>query len=225
MSFIKACIFDLDGVIVDTAKYHYKAWRTIANRFDVDFTEEDNEQLKGVSRIDSLEIILRMGKVEMNQKDKDKYLHAKNELYLDYISEMNEEEILPGVVSFLDQIIEKGWKVGLGSASKNAVTILKQVGLYNIFECIIDGNGVVKGKPDPEVFLNGAKALRTSPAETVIFEDSKKGIEAAINGGFISVGIGSPKHLSNADIVIKGFENFSVNELCRLLEEAGVLTL
>src|SRR5688572_7828025 len=149
----KAFIFDLDGVIVDTAKYHYLAWQKIANRLDIDFTHEHNELLKGVSRIRSLDIILGIGNVEASQEDKDKWLVEKNEDYLKYITHMKEDEILEGVVPVLEYLKDNGQKVALGSASKNARPILEKVGVLHFFDAIVDGNDVTNAKPDPEVFL------------------------------------------------------------------------
>tara|TARA_B100000497_G_C7641784_1_gene385825 strand:+ start:381 stop:1037 length:657 start_codon:yes stop_codon:yes gene_type:complete len=217
MKRFEACIFDLDGVIVDTAKYHYKAWNTIAQKLGFEFTWEENEQLKGVSRVDSLEIILQIGNVVISNEERQSYLVLKNDIYLDLIKNMNPSEILPGVEDFLRQLQKQEIKIALGSASKNARPILERVHLINLFEVIVDGNEVSKGKPDPEVFEKGAKLLNVEARKTIVFEDSISGIIAANNGGFRSVGIGEQKNLNEAEYVIPGFKDISANDIFKAL--------
>jgi beta-phosphoglucomutase len=202
MSIIKACIFDLDGVIVDTAKYHYQAWRRLANELGFDFTEKENEQLKGVSRKESLRLILQWGGVEKSPAEQEVLAAMKNEWYVELIKEMEPNEILPGVVPFLVAVKRAGLKIALGSASKNARTILQKVSLSNFFTVIIDGNEVQHSKPDPEVFLKAAEALGVQPTECLVFEDAEKGIEAALNGDFFAIGVGDAKILQAAHLVI-----------------------
>jgi beta-phosphoglucomutase len=214
---IKACIFDLDGVIVDTAKYHYLAWKELAKGLSFDFTEKDNERLKGVSRMRSLDILLEIGKKELDEETKLKFAENKNKKYLEYILKMTPEEILPGVIDFLKDLRSKNIKIALGSASKNAMTILNQLKLKDYFEVVIDGTKVSKAKPDPEVFLKGAEALHIKPEECIVFEDAEAGIEAAINGGFKCVGIGSPENLSNANYVMSGFKDAIFEEIIKLI--------
>lgn len=216
MTEIKACLFDLDGVIVDTAKYHYIAWRDLAHELGFEFTEKDNERLKGVSRIRSLEILLEVGGITLPEEKKMKIAKIKNDQYVSYILKMTPDEILPGVVRFLDELRQAGIKIALGSASKNAPIILDRLGLSAYFDAIIDGNKVTHAKPDPEVFLKGAEELGFSPTECVVFEDAEAGIEAAINGGMRCVGVGNPDILGKANIVIPGFENFGLKELKEL---------
>ncbi|WP_372755632.1 beta-phosphoglucomutase [Labilibaculum sp.] len=213
MGTISACIFDLDGVVVDTAKYHYIAWKRIANDLGFDFTEEDNERLKGVSRMTSLDILLEIGGVKLDQETKLKLADKKNKNYLEYILKMTPEEILPGVKDFFKELKSKNIKIALGSASKNAMTILNQLELTNYFDAIVDGTHVSKAKPDPEVFLKGSELLKVTPANCVVFEDAEAGVEAAINGGMKCVGIGSPEVLGKANKVIPGFIGFSVAQL------------
>lgn len=215
---IKACIFDLDGVIVDTAKYHYLAWKELARGLDFDFTEKDNEQLKGVSRMRSLDILLEIGNKRIDDETKLNYAEQKNKRYLEYIIKMTPEEILPGVIDFLDELKSKNIKIALGSASKNAMTILKQVKLTNHFDVVIDGTKVSKAKPDPEVFLKGAEELCVNPIECIVFEDAEAGIDAALNGGFKCIGIGSTEVLGKADYVMQGFENVSFNDVISKLK-------
>lgn len=198
-----AFIFDLDGVIVDTAKYHYLAWRNLANALGFDFTEEQNELLKGVSRIQSLEILLSIGKVELPGAEKEKLLLQKNKEYLEYVNKMTSEEILPGVNDLLNFLEINDIKYALGSASKNAPLILEKVGLLNRFSAIVDGNDVSKAKPDPEVFLIGAKKLGMKPENCVVVEDAIAGIQAANAAKMISIGIGDTNVLNEADYVFK----------------------
>ena len=206
---IQACIFDLDGVIVDTAKYHFVAWRRLANELGFDFSEERNEQLKGVSRVDSLNLILEWGGKTLSDDEKTDWAARKNDWYLELIKAMQPDEILPGVVPFLTSLREQGIKIGLGSASKNARTILTQVGILDHFDALVDGNEVTHGKPHPETFLKGAEALDTSPDHTIVFEDAVKGVKAANTGGFYSVGVGQPEVLHEAMMVIPGFEGLT----------------
>jgi beta-phosphoglucomutase len=213
MGTISACIFDLDGVVVDTAKYHYIAWKSIANELGFDFTEEDNERLKGVSRMTSLDILLSIGGVELDQETKLKLADKKNKNYLEYILRMTPDEILPGVKEFITELRSNGVKIALGSASKNAMTILNQLELTDYFDVVVDGTHVSNAKPDPEVFLKGAELLKVAPSECVVFEDAEAGVEAAINGKMKCVGIGSPDVLGKADMVVPGFVGFSISQL------------
>jgi beta-phosphoglucomutase len=216
MSNIKACIFDLDGVIVDTAVYHYKAWRRLANELGFDISEEDNEKLKGVSRVRSLELILQWGGVTKTAAEQEILATKKNEWYVEMISHMTPSEILPGAKEFLESCRAAGLKTALGSASKNSEMILDKINLAGLFDVVIDGNKVNKAKPDPEVFLKGAETLNVAPADCVVFEDAIAGIEAAVNGGMKAVGIGSPKVLTEADMVVSGLNEMSLEKLREL---------
>jgi len=192
-------IFDLDGVIVDTAKYHFLAWKDLADHLGFEFTEAHNELLKGVSRVRSLEILLDIGKVELSEEKKQEFLVSKNEHYLKYITKMGAEEILPGVNELLDLLDALEIQYVLGSASKNAPLILKQVNLFDRFVGIVDGNSVSKAKPDPEVFLIGADKLNLKPEQCVVFEDAIAGVEAANAANMISIGVGDEETLHEAD--------------------------
>jgi beta-phosphoglucomutase len=216
MSDIKACIFDLDGVIVDTAVYHYKAWKRLANQLGFDFTEEQNEQLKGVSRVRSLQLILQWGGVTKTEAEQEQLATLKNTWYLDMISHMTPTEILPGAKEFLESCRAAGLKTALGSASKNSMTILDKINISGLFDAIIDGNKVSKPKPDPEVFLKGAEELGIAPVNCVVFEDAIAGIEAAKNGGMKAIGIGSPSVLTEADLVVSGLDKMSLVVLGKL---------
>ena len=216
MNNIQACLFDLDGVIVDTAVYHYKAWKRLANELGFDFTEEQNELLKGVSRVRSLEIILEIGGVTKTDSEKEELATRKNTWYVDMINQMRPDEILPGAREFVQACRDAGIKTALGSASKNSMTILEKINMVNLFDAIIDGNKVSKAKPDPEVFLKGAEALGVDPSACVVFEDAIAGVEAAINGGMKVVGIGSPNVLKGANLVVKGLGEMSLEILKKL---------
>lgn len=213
----KGFIFDLDGVIVDTAKYHFLAWKKLANSIGIDFTEHQNEQLKGVSRIESLKKILKWGNVTLSEADFNRLMADKNTNYLSYIATMDESEILPGVIKALQFLIDKKQPIALGSASKNSVEILNKVNLLNRFDAIIDGNAVTKAKPDPEVFLKAAQAIHFSPEKCIVFEDSVAGIQAANRANMISIGIGEASILNEADVVFKDFTEISTDFMEKLL--------
>lgn len=213
MEKIKACIFDLDGVIVDTAVYHYKAWKRLANELGFDFTEVDNEKLKGVSRTRSLELILQWGGIQKTEAEKEELANRKNEWYVEMISKMKPDEILPGAKEFVQACKDVGIKTALGSASKNSMMILDKIGMTDMFDAIIDGNKVSKPKPDPEVFLKAAEELAIAPANCVVFEDAIAGIEAAKAGGMKAVGIGDPETLKEADLVLKGIYEMDLEKL------------
>jgi beta-phosphoglucomutase len=210
-------IFDLDGVIVDTAKYHYLAWKNLADELGIAFTEEDNENFKGVSRKRCLEILLEMGNIEVSQNQFDGWLKEKNEDYLSYIATMDESEILPDVLKVLDYLKERGISMALGSASKNAIPILEKVNLITYFDTVVDGNAVTRAKPDPEVFLIAADSLNVDPENCVVFEDALAGIEAANAAGMKSVGIGNPEVLSEAAHNFKDFTEIDFDFLADLL--------
>ena len=220
----KGFIFDLDGVIVDTAKYHYLAWKKLANSIGLDFSEEQNEQLKGVSRVHSLEKILEWGNRNLSEKEFLDLMNKKNEDYLSYISTMDESEILTNVPQVLSFLIENKQPIALGSASKNARAILERVNLLDTFNAIVDGNDVSKAKPNPEVFLNAANVLQVKPEKCIVFEDAVAGIQAANNANMISIGIGEKEVLKEADYVFKDFTEISSEFLSSLInEERNVL--
>lgn len=216
MTTVKACLFDLDGVIVDTAVYHFRAWRRLANELGFDFTEHQNEQLKGISRMESLELILNWGGVTLTEEEKVAWATKKNQWYLDLVMQMTPNEVLPGVPEFLKSLRANGIKIALGSASKNSKLILERIQMLDYFDAIIDGNNITKGKPDPQVFLMGAEATGAQPSECVVFEDAVAGVQAAKAGGMKAVGVGSADILTEADIVIATFEDFSVEKLAQI---------
>ena len=215
MTKLEAVLFDLDGVIVDTAKHHYRAWKELANELGFDFTEEDNERLKGVSRVESLNILLEIGQVEKTVEEKEELASRKNQRYVEAISTMDESEILPGVTDFLIELKKENIPFALGSASKNAPAILKHIHLFDAFDAIVDGNSIAKAKPDPEVFLQGADKLGVNPENCVVFEDAQSGIEAGKAAGMYVVGVGSPEILKGADDYITHMTEMNVERLRR----------
>ena len=219
---IEACIFDLDGVVVDTAKYHFIAWRALAEELGFEFTLEDNERLKGVSRMQSLDILLEIGGLKFSEPEKLAMAKKKNMLYVSYIEKMTPEETLPGVETFLRELRTAGIRIALGSASKNAPMILERIHLSEMFDAIVDGNSISEAKPNPEVFLKGAEKLGVLPENCVVFEDAIAGIEAAQNANMYSVGIGEPETLGFADLVIPGFDGFTVEKLKRAFGEMTI---
>lgn len=217
MSNSKGVIFDLDGVIVDTAKFHFLAWRKLANDLGFDITETQNEELKGVSRVKSLEIILGWGGVTLTEDEFMEQMAMKNDNYLSYISGMTKSDILPGVSKIIDFLKENDIPIALGSASKNARNILEKVGLYHSFDAIVDGNDVSKAKPNPEVFLIAADQLNVEPENCVVFEDSVAGIQAANLAKMMSIGIGEEAVLNEADHVFTDFKEIEIDFIKKLV--------
>jgi beta-phosphoglucomutase len=213
----KGFIFDLDGVIVDTAHFHFLAWKKTAAELGFELTEELNEKLKGVSRIDSLQKILDWAKVSIDQDKFDRLTKEKNEEYLSYVNQMTKKDILPGVYKFILNVKDKGYPIALGSASKNAPHILNKVGLLELFDSIVDGNSVTKAKPDPQVFLIAAQNLKVAPEECIVFEDSQAGIKAANLAGMTSVGLGDSSVLVEADEVFNNFNEIKLEFIEKLI--------
>lgn len=206
----RALLFDLDGVIVSTEKNHFHAWKKTANHLGISFSEKDNEALKGVNRVDSLKHILALGKRIVPDEEFETLLHFKNEEYLSSIEDLCIKDLLPGVFDLLNLAKNKGFNIGLGSSSKNAPMILERLEIAAYFDVVIDGNGVTRPKPDPEVFLNGAKRLGLSPSECLVFEDAQSGIQAAKAGGFFAIGVGNPWLLGLADDYYNSLTEFSL---------------
>jgi beta-phosphoglucomutase len=219
MAEIKGLLFDLDGVIVDTAKYHFLAWRKMANDLGFDFNEEQNEQLKGISRIESIARIMKWGNVTLTPVEVEKYMKLKNDWYLEHIETLTPKDVLPGADTFIKNSKKLGYKIALGSASKNAKPILDKLELTPLFDALIDGNVVTASKPDPAVFLNGAKALGLLPINCLVFEDAIAGIEAAHNGGMKAVGIGQTDVLENANIVYENLHGISISDILEKISQ------
>ncbi len=214
---MKACIFDLDGVLVDTAKYHFIAWQRLASNLHVEFTEQDNEQLKGLSRDASLDYILKKGKISASSSEKEVWKEQKNNWYLELVNTMQENEVLPNCKELLSDLKSNGIKIGLGSASKNAALILTRVNIKQYFDVIIDGTVTSISKPNPEVFLLGAKVLDLQPNECIVFEDAINGVIAAKAGGFKTIGIGEKEVLTEADLVFPDLSSLNFEMLNRIV--------
>lgn len=210
---ITAVIFDLDGVIVDTAKYHYQAWNRLAQSMGFAISEEQNDLLKGVSRMESLDLILELGGVSKSEEERQDLATLKNEWYLELITNLGDDDLLPGVVDLLDDLARNNIKIALGSASKNSVTILTALRLIDRFDVIIDGTKTTKSKPDPQVFNMGAEALNEDAASCLVIEDSIKGLQAAIAGGFKTLGVGVEDGLQIADTVVADLSGITYHDL------------
>ena len=210
---IKACIFDLDGVIVDTAHYHFMAWQRLAKELGVALTEKENERLKGVSRMSSLEIILGLGGIRLGEAEKEKLAEKKNAWFVEYVHAMKPDEIFPGVKKLILDLKNMGIKVGLASSSRNADTVIRRLKIQTEFETVVDGNMVVHSKPDPEIFLLAAKKLGVGPSSCVVFEDAEAGVEAALRAGMKCVGVGSAEQLGKANLIVKKTADFDTTKL------------
>ena len=212
----KGCIFDLDGVLVDTARYHYLAWKRLANSLGFDFSPARNEQLKGISRTESLAKLLAWGGLSLPEDRRDELAARKNEWYVGMISSMTPDDPLPGVRTLLDGLRKEGIGLAIGSASKNARMILEKTALTDYFEAIVDGHAVSRSKPEPDVFLAGAEKLGYAPANCLVFEDAAAGIEAARRAGMKTVGVGYPADLPDADVVVPDLTGVTVTQLDNL---------
>ena len=210
---LKAFIFDLDGVIVDTAKYHFKSWKIIGKQFGFELSKTQNELLKGVSREGSLDKMLNWGGLSIDRSEKKKYLKKKNELYKSFISNLSHMDILPGVYKLIDFAMIKEIPIALGSASKNAHQILEKLGIKKKFKVIIDGNSTKKSKPHPEVFLKGAEMLGVNPKSIIVFEDSIAGINAANKAKMISIAVCDNRMIENAKFNFNSLEDISLEFL------------
>lgn len=205
-------IFDLDGVLVDTAKYHYLGWKKLAGRLGFTFTEAENEALKGISRMEALELLLEVGKMKevFSAEEKEALAAEKNQYYLEYVGSLTEKDLFPGVIQLFERMKAEGIYIALGSASKNAGLILEGLHIKEYFDCIVDGNLVKKAKPDPEVFTLSADRLGIPYNRCVVFEDSSAGILAAKTAGMTAVGIGLRENLPLADYICKNVNEFNM---------------
>lgn len=203
----------MDGVIVDTAYYHYKAWKRLANELGFDLTSQQNERLKGVSRMESLNILLEIGSLVVNDAEKEKLAHQKNIWFNDFIERMLPEEIFPGVKQLIEKLKFKGVKVALASSSKNARTVIRRLQIENMFEVVVDGTMIIHTKPDPEIFLRTAQLIEILPENCLVFEDAESGVEAALAAGMKCVGVGSFQQLGKANMVIDKTGDFRTEML------------
>ncbi len=209
----RAFIFDLDGVITETSEYHFLAWKTVCKKIGYDLTRKKNEELKGVNRNKCLDLIMEWGKIRLSEKEIESLLEAKNNIYKDYIKDLNENDVCEGVLNFINDAIKNNIKIALYSASRNAKRILCQLKIIDLFTVIIDGNNVSNAKPDPEGFKIAADLTQTNTKDCVVFEDSISGIEGANKLNMYTVGIGSRDVLKNADVVYKGFKNLKIKDI------------
>lgn len=214
---IKAFVFDLDGVIVDTARHHLASWKKLAAQLGFTIPETINETLKGLSRMEALEEVLVHAPAEVRKRDRLELAAMKNNMYKTLVMDISPQEILPGFTRFYDESKKLGLLLAVGSGSKNATAILNNLKIYNDFDAVCDGNDITRSKPDPEVFECVCRKLDVDPAEAVIFEDSFVGIESALAMGSLSVGIGDPGVLGAADLVIESFEDTSASEILKQL--------
>ncbi len=213
---MKAALFDLDGVMVSTDRYHYQAWKIIADQEDIHFDSEINHQLRGVSRMQSLEIILRRAKQEYSQLEKETLCEQKNSFFRELIVPITPTDWLAGSVRLLKDLQRKGVKLALCSSSKNASTILDKLGGKDFFDAIVDGRDTTRTKPDPQVFLLAAERLGVEPTECVVLEDAEAGIEAATRAGMRSVGIGGSDRLGKADIAVEDLSEITAEQILAL---------
>jgi len=209
---IKGLIFDLDGVLVTTELNHFEAWKNTAEILGIPFNGEDNEQLKGISRVDSLKKILEMGSKTISEEYFNELLLKKNEFYLNSIENLNQTNLLPGVLNLLRKAQEFGLKCAVGSSSKNARYILSKLEIETYFSVIVDGNDVNYPKPHPEVFLKGAQQMGFEPSECIVFEDAQSGVQAAKAGGFTAIGVGNPALMDFVDSYLPNLIEFSLEE-------------
>jgi beta-phosphoglucomutase len=213
---IEAVIFDLDGVIVDTAHYHYIAWKRLASEFGITLTLQHNELLKGVSRMRSLEIVLELGNIQLPEAEKEALADKKNKWFIEYIESIRPEEIFAGVPAMLANCRKQKLKVALASSSKNAPRVIELLGVANLFDTMVDGTMITHSKPDPEIFLLAAKKLNVTPNKCLVFEDAEAGVEAALAAGMKCVGVGSPEQLGKANFIVKQTADFDLNNLNKI---------
>jgi len=212
---IKAFIFDLDGVITDTAEYHYKSWQSLADEEDLFFNREVNEKLRGVSRMASLDIILD-GK-EVDEDTKKEWTDRKNAYYQKYLEEITKENILDDMEAKLKRLKADGYKIAVGSSSRNARKVLKQLKIYDMFDAISDGNSVENAKPAPDLFLHTAKSLGLKPEECVVLEDAESGVEAALAANMKAVGVGPEARVGKANLVYGNVGSIDFDEILEKL--------
>lgn len=210
---IQAVIFDLDGVIVSTDEYHFEAWQQLAQEKGIPFTREDNEQLKGVSRMESLEIILRRSPINYSEDAKQSMAEKKNSFYCELLKRLSPADILPGVTLFLDNLRKTGIRTAIGSSSKNAVPILHAIGLHRAFEAIADGTKIKKSKPHPEVFLLAASLLSVDPKNCLVVEDAEAGVDAGLAAGMKVLAVGSASTLTKATFRARDLSQIKASEV------------
>lgn len=214
---IEAFIFDLDGVIVDTAVHHFRSWRLLTSELGFDIPDQLNEKLKGLSRMEALEEVMAYAPAGTEYSDPQLLADRKNTMYRQAIEDIDGDQILPGFMPFLLEAKTMGMHVAVGSGSKNATAILRRLGIYDDFDAVCDGNDITKSKPDPEVFLCACRKMGVDAHRSIIFEDARVGIEAARRMGAMAVGVGEEEELSDADLIIPGFTGLHAEELVEKL--------
>jgi len=213
---VKGFIFDLDGVLTDTAEYHYRGWKRLADELGIPFTREDNEALRGIPRLASLRLILK-GR-EYPEDEIQEMMERKNGYYLEFIKDIAPRDVLPGARELLEEIRAAGLRSALGSASKNAREVVERLGIVALLDAISDGNSVEFQKPAPDLFLHAAAQLGLSPSECIVVEDAAAGIEAAQAGGFRSVGLGPRERVGEADVVFPSLATIRLTDILDALE-------
>ena len=216
MDNIKACIFDLDGVIVDTAHYHFLAWKRLADELNIKFTENDNERLKGVSRLHSMDILLDIGGMKMEPEQRESLANKKNVWFVEFIEQMKPSDIFPGVRLLIEELRQNGLKIGLASSSKNANTVIKLLRIKEMFDVVVDGTMITHSKPDPEIFLLAAKLLGIPPHHCLVFEDAESGVEAAVAAGMKCIGVGDAYRLKEANLIVSKTGEFALADLHKI---------
>lgn len=216
---MKAFLFDLDGVLVDTAHYHFLAWKEVCDALGIEFNEHDNEKLKGIDRRNSLRILLKLGDIELDPEEFEKWLVKKNDIYTEMINELGPKDLFNGVLPLFKELKSNNIKIGLGSASKNATMILDKLEISDYFDAIVDGNMTTLGKPDPQVFLLNADKLGVDVENCTVLEDSEAGVNAAITANMKVVGIGSDPSIQHADLVYKNVEDIELGKILELYND------
>ncbi len=214
---IQGFIFDLDGVITDTAEYHYRAWKRLADELGIPFTREENEALRGIPRRESLLLMLKGRSYPEDVLTE--LMERKNGYYLEFIREISPRDLLPGARELLQEIRAAGLKIVLGSASKNAREVIERLGITDLFDAIADGYSVTRQKPAPDLFLHAARLLDLPPTACVVVEDAAAGVEAALAGGFYVVGIGPQERVGRAHLVLPSLSGIRLQDICRRLEQ------
>ncbi|MFS0777095.1 beta-phosphoglucomutase [Neobacillus sp. 3P2-tot-E-2] len=211
----KAVIFDLDGVIVTTDEFHYQAWNQISEEENLHFNREINEKLRGVSRSESLKIIIKYSKKDFSEFGQEQLTERKNDIYKKLLTTISAKDILPGVCPLITKLKEQGIKIAIGSSSKNAKYILEKIGLLNLFDVVADGTDIKRSKPDPEVFLLAAERLGIKAGDCVVVEDAEAGIEAALTAGMKAVGVGSAASYPGTELGSLSLEQMNINDILK----------
>jgi beta-phosphoglucomutase len=218
---IRAFIFDLDGVLTDTAEYHFRAWKRLADEEGIPFTREDNERLRGVSRRRSLELLLNGRPATEEQMQE--WMARKNRYYVEFIQQMTPADVLPGALDLLKELREAGIKIGIGSASKNTHAVLDRLDLWDYVDAVSDGHSVQRQKPAPDLFLYCARQLGVALHEAIVVEDAASGVAAALSGGFWVVGLGPEERVGRAHIIFPSLENVHLHDILEALDEVTPL--